>query len=155
MIRRRAPCSLVRAPSEAGGAESRAFVVSFVIFPVSISIRLARSLATGAHFGRMDVPDFASAPEARHYAPDELPSPFLSTRYSPALQPSDLYGARLKATLNHVKRELGAMRVDLEGVLQLRDELDSVRTELALVRGLVDTQGKLADRRDSKVDRGH
>jgi hypothetical protein len=95
----------------------------------------------------MDSSQAQSPPPVPLYGPTELPSSFLSTPFTapPApLQPSDLYGARLKVTLNHVKSEISSMRVDLEGVMQIRDELDSLRKELALVRTLVDAQGELS-----------
>ncbi|GAA5895431.1 uncharacterized protein JCM6883_001506 [Sporobolomyces salmoneus] len=91
-----------------------------------------------------------STPPARQYAPNEIPSPFLASGLAAPrapLQPSDLYGAKLKATLNHVKSETAAMRSDIEGVLQIRDELDSLRNELTIVRQLVDTQGELLEKR--------
>ncbi|GAA5956971.1 hypothetical protein JCM3765_006656 [Sporobolomyces pararoseus] len=89
-------------------------------------------------------------PPVSHHAPNGLPSPFLSSSFAAPptpLQPSDLYGARLKVTLNHVKNEIGAMREDLEGVMQVRDELDSLRKEIRLVRELVDTQGETLEKR--------
>lgn len=87
-----------------------------------------------------------TSPAASNYALNELPSPFLSSTFAAPptpLQPSDLYGARLKVTINHVKNEIGAMREDLEGVMQVRDELDSLRKEVRLLRELVNTQGEL------------
>lgn len=92
----------------------------------------------------IDMSRAPSTPPARQYAPNEIPSPFLASGLAAPrapLQPSDLYGAKLKATLNHVKSETAAMRSDIEGVLQIRDELDSLRNELTIVRQLVDTQG--------------
>ena len=72
---------------------------------------------------------------------------------STPLEPSDLYGARLKVTLNHVKSELDAMRRDLEQVMQVRDELDSLRNEIGLVRQLVETHGKFSlDHKGSSLD---
>ncbi|GAA5873780.1 hypothetical protein JCM16303_002586 [Sporobolomyces ruberrimus] len=89
----------------------------------------------------------SSAPRPAHR---DVPSPFLSSPFAAPrtpLQPSDLYGARLKANLDNVKRELGEMRTDLEGVMQIKDELDSVRRELALIKELVRAQGELLEKR--------
>lgn len=86
----------------------------------------------------------SSAPRPAHR---DVPSPFLSSPFAAPrtpLQPSDLYGARLRANLDNVKRELGEMRTDLEGVMQIKDELDSVRRELALIKELVRAQGTQA-----------
>ncbi|GAA6020571.1 hypothetical protein JCM11491_000800 [Sporobolomyces phaffii] len=94
----------------------------------------------------MSFPASRSTPAPPPRASGDLPSPFLaSDPFAPPsapLQPVDPYGAKLRATLDNVNREVGAMRVDLEGVLSLRDELDSLRTELELVKRLVDAQGE-------------
>lgn len=92
--------------------------------------------------------NLANTSDAQHntqYASNELPSPFLPSPFAAPLalpQPSDLYGAKLKVTLDHVKREIGVVRESLEGVMQVRDEVESVRREMVNLKKLVETQSE-------------
>ncbi|GAA5933249.1 uncharacterized protein JCM15063_001266 [Sporobolomyces koalae] len=63
------------------------------------------------------------------------------------LQPSDVYGARLKVTLDRVKIEMSAVRGCLEGIMQARDETDALRHQLATLHELVNAQGDVLEKR--------
>ena len=120
-------------------------------FPSSRHFHSTRFLAS---YSTMDLANTSDAQYNAQYASNEVPSPFLPSPFAAPLalpQPSDLYGAKLKVTLDHVKREIGVVREGLEGVMQVRDEVESVRRETGILKQLVETQSESSPLRAMRI----
>ncbi|GAA6060348.1 hypothetical protein JCM10212_004532 [Sporobolomyces blumeae] len=78
-----------------------------------------------------------SQPAPQTEPPSHAPSAFAPLADSvapPAPRPSDLYGARNRATIEAARIEIEAVRSSLEGIKGVREEMDAMRQELDSVK---------------------